>query len=621
MSASVISRWSTWSAQALAAMSCPVPFRVGVLAIADGPGNAPLLVCGGWGQPVRLIDPAGEIQARDLSGPLYVTSLMTARTGSGRIVAWRDLRGGQVWDLDRPDARLGAGRTRRPSFDLLAVADVGGRPVVVASERGRWSRETKTWLRDAETGQVIGELPASRGPKYDLRAVTITSSAVGEPLLIIGEPDGQVSVWDVPDVRLRQAFRCPAPRSGTSALAAPVTGGGPAGNLTIVASAWHDVLSCWQLETGELLHSTKIRFRDVPAGNVSQELVIGRIGTRAVIAGLSSAGPVAFDAGSGAPVPLLAYDREPTAAAALRAAPSGIVHAAASGRQVRCHLLREAPDDAGETGVQDVAVSAWPGRAAVLSADFAHELRVRDLRTGELLERRNWPRSRSAGAIAGRIVSCYDRGQPFPVDLLTGEQAAPQLQVSWGSLYRAWWGSPDGEDQVAVGVLYKSIGGTEGDSYTLVRIAVWDGLTGQLRSLRDTGADSMELALAIGTVGGDPALASAERGHGLTAESLAADPVRRGSRLSRPRWQARRPSGLTGNAVAMLGDGSVACGEDDGIVRVLRCVRSGAGARLEDVAQIDVGAQVNALAHAGEGQLVIGCGAGVQLVEIAQPAQ
>jgi hypothetical protein len=39
------------------------------------------------------------------------------------------------------------------------------------------------------------------------------------------------------------------------------------------------------------------------------------------------------------------------------------------------------------------------------------------------------------------------------------------------------------------------------------------------------------------------------------------------------------------------------------------------------VAEIDVGTRVNALASAGEGQLVIGCGAGVQLVEIAQLAR
>ena len=37
--------------------------------------------------------------------------------------------------------------------------------------------------------------------------------------------------------------------------------------------------------------------------------------------------------------------------------------------------------------------------------------------------------------------------------------------------------------------------------------------------------------------------------------------------------------------------------------------------RLEDTAEIDVRGRVNALAYAGEGQLVIGSSAGTQLVE------
>ena len=49
--------------------------------------------------------------------------------------------------------------------------------------------------------------------------------------------------------------------------------------------------------------------------------------------------------------------------------------------------------------------------------------------------------------------------------------------MSWGSLKDAWWGSPDGDDQVAVGVLRDS------ESFLAIRIAVWDGMTGQLRSL------------------------------------------------------------------------------------------------------------------------------------------
>jgi hypothetical protein len=56
-------------------------------------------------------------------------------------------------------------------------------------------------------------------------------------------------------------------------------------------------------------------------------------------------------------------------------------------------------------------------------------------------------------------------------------------------------------------------------------------------------------------------------------------------------------------------------------VRVLRCVRTDGETRLEDAAEINVGARVNALAYAGEGQLVIGCAAGVQLVEIVTTTQ
>lgn len=627
-------RWSTWSAQTLAAMSCAAPGLVRVLAIADGPGNAPLLVCTGWrmNRTIMLIDPAGEIQPLDMSEPrdTSVDDLMVASTGSGRIVAWRERSGIQVRDLDRPDARLRIGRTRRPRLRLWSVGDIDGRAVVVASERARWSRKAKTSLWDAGTGQVIGELPVSPGEKDIIRAIAITSSAAGEPLLIIGERDGRILVWDLPDVRLRHVFQDAAAHHGTAASNdIPMIGGGPAGglgdpgDLTVVASVRKDRLSCWRLETGELLHSTEIRSKDRPRFGLrdSRELAIGQVGDRAVIAWLSWNGPVAFEADSGARVPLLSHDRGAFTTAALRATPSGIVHAIAPEWQIiRCHLLQEAPDDAGETGVEDVAVGTWDGRMAVLSRDIDQQLRVRDLRTGELLERRDWMFGRRLGVVAGRIVSYYygDR----PVDLLTGEETASPLQVSrdgpWlGSpdVNGTWWGSPDGEDQVAVGVLSRNSGGS--DSYTRVWIAVWDGTTGQLRSLREINTESTHVALAVGTVGGEPALVSAGDGHDLTIESLAADPVSRRSELSRPRWQARRSAGWASKAVVMLSDGYLAYSQDDGIVRVLRCVRSGSEARLEDSAEIDVGAQVTALAYAGDGQLVIGCGAGVQLAEIA----
>jgi hypothetical protein len=612
-------RWSTWSAQALAAVSCTAPGTVRGLAIADGPGNAPLLVCATWQeQAITLIDPAGEIQAQYLSGSRDSRhpDVMASRTGSGRIVAWSESNAARVRDLDRPDEPLRIGRTWRANFylNLLSVADIGDMAIVVASERARWSGKPKRLLWNARTGRMIGELPVGPGEKGEFSAVTITSSAAGEPLLIMGERDGQIRVWDLPAVRLRRAFQCPDAYLD-QASAFPRVGGGSAGDLTIVAAVWAGGLFCWRLETGELLHSTEVGYLDWRYD--SRELVVGRVGARTVVAAPTGHGPVAFEADSGAPVPLLSYDRGPgrgATAAALRATPSGIVHAVAFGQQIRCHLLQQAPDDAGETGVEDVAAGTWVGRPAVLSRDIDGVLWARDLRTGELLERRDKMRYTRMGTAAGRIVNYVGA---LPVDVLIGEDAGPPLQVSWGRLDRAWWGSPDGEDKVAVGVLFATTGGS--DAYTTVLIAVWDGTTGQLRSLRGTDIDHFwAVALAIGTVGGEPALVTAEQGRYLTVESLAADPVPR-SELSRARWQVRRGDGRTGDAAVMLGDGYLAYSWDERIVRVVRCVRADGETRLEDATEIDVGARVNALAYAGEGQLVIGCGAGVQLVEIDTP--
>jgi WD40 repeat protein len=589
------------------------PDPVRELAIAGGPGDAPLLVCAGREESVTLIDPAGRVQARNLGTPgsRWFLDMKASGVGGRRIVAWSEPRAVHVLDLDRPDEPLRIDCPRRQVFGSVSVADVDGQAVVVTvveGERARRPLEPKTLLWDAGTGRVIGELPAGPGGKGEIAAVAITSSAAGEPLLVSGGRDGQVRVWDLPDIRLRQAFLCPGARPGTAA-AAPMVGGGPAGDLTVVATVWNDWLFCWRLETGELLQSTHLN--EYLGWYDSRELVVGRVGARTVVAGLARGGPVAFEADSGARVPLLVHDRGsgPTGAA-LRATPSGIVHAVAFTRRVRCHLLQEAPDDATETGVDTVAAGTWDGRPAVLSGDIDGRLWVRDLRTGELLERRDRTGRGRLSAVAGRIVgNSGDR----PVDLLTGKDAGPPLQVGWGSLDRAWWGSPDGEDQVAFGVLSKNNGGS--DSYTAVRIGVWDSTTGQLRSLRDAPTDS-ELTLAIGTVGGEPALVSSDGGRDLTVESLATGPVRGRSRRGLPRWRVSRGSGPTGDALVMLGDGYLAYGRDE-IVRVVGCVRADGETRLEDVAQIDVGTRVNALAYAGEGQLVIGCNAGVQLVEIA----
>jgi hypothetical protein len=86
-------------------------------------------------------------------------------------------------------------------------------------------------------------------------------------------------------------------------------------------------------------------------------------------------------------------------------------------------------------------------------------------------------------------------------------------------------------------------------------------------------------------------------------------------------WSVSRKLDHLFNAVTILSTGHVGYAGTDGRVNIVGCMTAdGVPAKIVDVTTFSVGSPVNSLAAAPDGALVVGCLAGVRVIDLDLPA-
>ncbi|MGD9525611.1 MAG: WD40 repeat domain-containing serine/threonine protein kinase [Pseudonocardia sp.] len=235
-------------------------------------GGRPVVVSGSFDTTLRLWDLASQQPA---GGPLPAADMVSAVAVAqvdGRPVAftgsWDDVI--RAWDLETDQRRGEPFNGHAGEVVALATTSLDGRPVVVS---GSFDDTVRVW--DAATGQQLGQ-PLIIGLSGDVFAVT-AEQVDGRPVAAAAGKDHAIAVWDL---RSRQLlFRLAGHTEDVKALTTSVVG-----QPLLIYSGTDGTIRFWSLATGQPVGPPLVGHdaRPVYGLAVSGELLISAGGDRAV---------------------------------------------------------------------------------------------------------------------------------------------------------------------------------------------------------------------------------------------------------------------------------------------------------------------------------------------------